>query len=57
MNRMLMDKERSILNGVGLTHEFWAEEVNTTKYLVNRSPSSTLVNSTPHGGIYRVKYI
>jgi hypothetical protein len=48
MNRMLMDKERSMLSGARLTQEFWAEAVNTAKYLVNRSPSSTLVDLTPH---------
>ena len=45
---MLMEKERSMLNGVKFTKEFWAVVVNTTQYLVNRSPSSTLVDSTPH---------
>jgi hypothetical protein len=37
-----------MLGGVGLTHELWVEPINTTKYLVNRSPSSVLVDSTPH---------
>jgi hypothetical protein len=48
MNKTLMDKARSMLSGVRLTQEFWAEAVDTTKYLVNRSPSSVLVDSTPH---------
>jgi hypothetical protein len=48
MNRTLMDKARSMLSGVGLAQEFWAEAVDTTKYLVNRSPSSMLVDLTPH---------
>jgi transposase InsO family protein len=39
MKRMLIDKARSMLGGVGLTHEFWAEAVDTVKYLVNRSHS------------------
>jgi hypothetical protein len=43
-----MDKARSMLSGAGITQEFWAEAVDTAKYLVNRSPSSTLVDSTPH---------
>eukprot|EP00253_Pinus_taeda_P017001 PITA_17001 len=34
--------ERSVLSGVGLGQEFWAEVVETSCYLVNRSPSSTL---------------
>ena len=48
MNKMLMDKARSMLNGVGLTQEFWAEAVDTTKYLVNISPSLVLFEMTPH---------
>jgi hypothetical protein len=48
MNQPLMEKERSIINDVGITQEFWPEAVDTAKYLVNRSPSSMLVNSTPH---------
>jgi hypothetical protein len=43
-----MEKERSMLNGVRLTQEFWEETTNNTKYLVNRSPSSALVDLTPH---------
>jgi hypothetical protein len=42
-----MDKESIMLSGVKITQEFCAEAVNTTKYLVNRSPSPTLVDSTP----------
>jgi hypothetical protein len=48
MNRTLMDKARSMLSGVGITQELWAEAVDTVKYLVNMSPSSALVNSTTH---------
>jgi hypothetical protein len=48
MNMTLMEKSRSMLNGVGLGQEFWAEAVGTTCYLVNRSPSSTLDDKTPH---------
>ena len=40
---MLMEKARSMLSGADLEQEFWAEEVGTACYLVNRSPSSTLV--------------
>lgn len=43
-----MENERSIPNGVGLSHEFWVEEVDTSCYLVNRSPSSTLVDKNPY---------
>jgi hypothetical protein len=44
----LMEKSRSMLNGVGLGQEFWAEAVGTTSYLVNRSTSSVLDDKTPH---------
>jgi hypothetical protein len=30
MNRTMMEKERSILSGVGLTQEFWMEAFDTT---------------------------
>jgi hypothetical protein len=48
MNKTLMEKSRTMLNGVGLGQEFWAKAVGTTCYLVNRSPSSTLADKTPH---------
>ena len=48
MNKTLMEKERSMLSGVGLGQELWAEAVSTTCYLVNRSPSSVLDDTTPH---------
>jgi hypothetical protein len=43
-----MEKERSMLSGVRLGQEFWAEAVGTTCYLGNRSPSSTLDDTNPH---------
>jgi hypothetical protein len=48
MNITLLEKPRNMLSGVGLTQEFWTEVVDTKKYLVNMSPSSTLVDTTPH---------
>jgi hypothetical protein len=48
MNKTLMEKARSMLSGAELGHELWAEAVGTTCYLVNRSPSSTLDDKTPH---------
>eukprot|EP00253_Pinus_taeda_P035451 PITA_35451 len=36
-----------MLSGAKLGHEFWAEAMETTCYLVNRSPSSTLEDKTP----------
>jgi hypothetical protein len=48
MKRTLVDKERSMLSGVGITQELWAEAINTTKYLLNMSPLSVLVDTNPH---------
>jgi hypothetical protein len=48
MNRTLMEKARSMLSGVGLGQELWAEAVDTSCYLVNRLPSSALDDKTPH---------
>jgi hypothetical protein len=47
MNRMLMEKVRCMLSGVGLGKEFCLEAVSTACYLVNRSPSSVLYDKTP----------
>ena len=47
MNKTLMEKARSMLCGVGLGQEFWVEAVDTTCYLINRSPSSALEDKTP----------
>ena len=47
MNRMLMEKARSMLSGVGIGQELWAEAMETACYLVNKSPSSTLDDKTP----------
>jgi hypothetical protein len=48
MNKMLMDKERSMLSGVRLTKELWAEAVDIEKYLLNMSHSLALVDTTPN---------
>jgi hypothetical protein len=48
MNKTLMEKARSMLNGAKLAQEFWVEAVGTTCYLVNQSPSSALDDKTPH---------
>eukprot|EP00253_Pinus_taeda_P028404 PITA_28404 len=42
-----MERARSMLSGVRLGQEFWAMVVETTCYLVNRSPSSALEDKTP----------
>jgi hypothetical protein len=48
MNMTLMEKARSLLNGVGLGKELWEEAVSASCHLVNRSPSSMLDDKTPH---------
>ena len=36
-----------MLRSVGIGQEFWAEAMETTCYLVNRSPTSTLIDKIP----------
>ena len=47
MNRMLMEKERSMLSSARIGQEFWVEAVETTCYLVNWSPTSALIDKNP----------
>ena len=47
MNKTLMERARSMLNGARLGQEFWAKAVETACYLVIRSPSSVLEDKTP----------
>lgn len=44
MNKTLMEKARSMLSGIGLEQKIWAEIVATTCYLINKSPTSALVD-------------
>ena len=44
---MLMEKERTMLSSAGIGQELWVEAVETTCYLVNRSPTSALIDKTP----------
>ena len=48
MNRLLMEKVRSMFNGVGLGQELWVVTIDTICYFKNRSPALTLVDKTPH---------
>jgi len=41
-----MERARSMLSGVGLEHKFWAEVVAIACYLINRSPTSVLIENT-----------
>jgi transposase InsO family protein len=42
MNMTLLERARSMLSNANLQQELWEEEVTTTCYLVNRSPSTTI---------------
>jgi hypothetical protein len=61
INRTLMEKVRSILNGLILGQELWTKAVDIACYLVNQSPSSTLVDKNPHeasnGNKHSLKYL
>ena len=48
MNRTFMEKARSMLSDVGLSHDYWVEVVDTTCYLVNQSSMLDLVNKNPY---------
>lgn len=47
MNRTIVEKAKCMLADAKLAVKFWAEAVNTSVYLINRSISAGLVNKTP----------
>ncbi|KAH9296250.1 hypothetical protein KI387_039838, partial [Taxus chinensis] len=47
MNRTIMERARSMRIHSGLPLQFWAEAVDTTVYLINRGPSSSLDGGIP----------
>lgn len=47
MNRTIMEKVRCMLSESGLPKSLWAEAVNTSVYLINRSPSSAIDYELP----------
>jgi len=47
MNRTLLERAQCMLSNTGLSKCFWAEAVNTTCYLVNRSLSTAIDFKTP----------
>ena len=47
MNMTLLERARSMLSNANLQEELWEEEVTTTCYLVNRSPSTTIECKIP----------
>eukprot|EP01018_Ginkgo_biloba_P016508 Gb_19105 [translate_table: standard] len=46
--KRLLERSRSMLNGIGLDQKFWVEAVMNIFYLINRSPSSALGDKTPY---------
>ena len=46
-NRTILDMTRSMLKSKHLPKEFWAEAVDTTVYLSNRSPTRSVWGKTP----------
>ena len=47
MNRTLFEKTRAMLKTTNLAKSFWAEAVNTSCYVINRSPSTAINLKTP----------
>ena len=47
MNQTLLQHDWCMRLNVSLLKEFWAKVVNTTVYLVNRSPSTAIDLKTP----------
>ena len=48
MNRTIMESTRSMLSHAQMPNEFWAEAVNTSVYVRNRSPTTALNGITPY---------
>ena len=47
-NRTIMEMARCMLKRKKLPSNFWAEAVSCAAYLINRSPTKSLENCTPH---------
>lgn len=47
MNRTILEKVRCLLFTSGLSKPFWGEALNTTVYLINRSPSTAIELKSP----------
>lgn len=46
-NRIIMEKARAMIEAANLDHRYWAEAVNASVYLKNRSPMKAVLNMTP----------
>ncbi|KAI4370308.1 hypothetical protein MLD38_018671 [Melastoma candidum] len=51
----IVEMARSMLKGKGLPNSLWAEVVNTTTYILNRSPTKAVQNKTPYEAWHKRK--
>ncbi len=56
MNRTIMESTRSMLSHAHMPKEFWAEAVNTSVYVRNRSPTTALNCITPYECLLKKKH-
>ena len=55
MNRTIMESARSMLSHAQMPNEFWAEAVNTSVYVRNRSPTTALSGIIPYECLLKKK--
>ena len=46
-NRTIVEMSRSMMTAKKIPNQLWAEAVNTTIYILNRSPTKAVMNKTP----------
>jgi hypothetical protein len=54
-NRTIVEMARCMLKEKNLPRKFWAEAVSCAVYILNRSPTKSLMNITPHEAWYGSK--
>ena len=47
-NRTIVEKVKSLLKGKGLPNQYQAEAIDTSVYLLNISPTKTVLNQAPY---------
>ena len=55
MNRTIVESTQSMLSHAQMPNEFWAEAVNTSVYVRNRSPTTSLSGITPYECLFKKK--
>ena len=55
MNRAIMESTKSMLSHAQIPNELWAEAVNTSVYVRNRSPTTALNGITPYEFLLKKK--